>query len=221
MEATTMRQETNFRVRREPSRTCAGCRTRIWLGKAAGADSGRADREGSFRVVLGLSEGGRHDVVVDIAGRSFGRGAHVHAQPACLAKACAGGFSRAFRRQVVIDAARLGRDVSAAADRRIEGLLLGARRAGLLEFGENAKGAEAANTPLFVVARDAGSSVLRGPLRQAVAEGRILGWRTQEALGALFSRQLVAIVAVRHAGVAREIRRACSLSESLGVVTSL
>jgi predicted RNA-binding protein YlxR (DUF448 family) len=222
MEATTMRQETNFRVRREPSRTCAGCRARIWLGKSAGADSGRADREGAFRVVLGLSEGGRHDVVVDIAGRSFGRGAHVHAQPACLAKACAGGFSKAFRRQVVIDPARLGRDVSAAADRRIEGLLLGARRAGLLAFGEDAKGAAAAaNTPLFVVARDAGSSVLRGPLRQAVAEGRILGWRTQEALGALFSRQLVAIVAVRHAGVAREIRRACSLSESLSVVTSL
>jgi hypothetical protein len=171
-------------------------------------------------VVLGLSEEGKHDVAVDVAGRSFGRGAHVHALAACLIKACAGGFSKAFRRQVVVDAARLGRDASAAADRRVEGLLLGARRAGLLAFGEDAKGPEAEGTPLFIVACDAGSSVLGGRLRQAVADGRVLVWRTEEALGTLFSSELVAIVAIRHGSVAREIRRARSMSESLGLIGS-
>jgi predicted RNA-binding protein YlxR (DUF448 family) len=205
-----MRQETKSGVRREPSRTCAGCQAPI-VGAA---------REAALRLVLGLSEGGQHGVAVDLAGRSFGRGAHVHAQVACLAKACAGGFSRAFRRKVVVDKAQLGREVSAAADRRIEGLLLGARRAGLLAFGENAKGPEADGMPLFVVACDAGSSALGGRLRQAVADGRVLAWRTQVALGTLFSRELVSVIGIRHGSVAREIRRAKSMSESLGAIGS-
>jgi len=221
VQAEMTRQETTP-VRREASRTCVGCRALIPTGKSAAADRDGAAREGAFRVVLGLPEAGRYDVAVDLAGRSFGRGAHVHAQPACVVKACAGGFSKAFRCQVVVDPVQLGREASAAADRRIEGLLLGARRAGLLAFGEEAKSGEAANnTPLFIVARDAGSSVLRGMLRQAVAEGRVLAWRTQEALGSLFSRELVSIVAVRHGSVSREIRRARGVAESLGGVDPL
>jgi len=193
--------------RRETSRTCAGCRARI-----AGAEM-----ESSFRVVLGLSDlKGRHDVAVDLAGGSFGRGAHVHASSACVAKACAGGFSHAFRRPVVADAAQVGKQVADGADRRIEGLLLGARRAGLLGFGEDAKRAAEGEVPLVVVAKDAGSSALGGPLRQAVADGRVVAWRTKAELGHLFAREAVAIVAVRHAVVAREIRSAMRLAEGVG-----
>jgi predicted RNA-binding protein YlxR (DUF448 family) len=188
----------------KPSRTCVGCHARI----------DGVEREGSFRVVL--AEG---SVAVDLAGSSFGRGSHVHATEGCVAKACAGGFSKAFRCQVVVDPHKLAEDVAAAASRRIEGLLLGARRAGLLAFGEEAKGSSADDTPLFIVARDAGSSALGGPLRQAVADGRVLPFGTKESLGKLFSRELVALVAVRHESVAREIRKANSLTESL--VTSL
>jgi predicted RNA-binding protein YlxR (DUF448 family) len=186
-----------------------GCRAPI-LGQAP---------EGAFRVVLGLAEAGGNGVAVDLAGRSFGRGAHLHAEASCLAKACSGGFSKAFRRNVVVDKARLERDLSAAADRRIEGLLLGARRASLLAFGEEARGL-AGSAPLVVVARDAGPSVLRGPVRQAIASGRVLAWGTEETLGSLFSRELVAIVVVRHASVAREVRRARGVTESLGVADS-
>jgi predicted RNA-binding protein YlxR (DUF448 family) len=187
----------------KPSRTCVGCHARIERVDGEGRDA--------FRVVL--AEG---SVAVDLAGSSFGRGAHVHASEACVAKACAGGFSKAFRCKVVADPEKLTEDVAAAGARRIEGLLLGARRAGHLAFGEEARGFSADETPLFIVARDAGPSALGGSLRQAVADGRVLPFGTKETLGKLFSRELVALVAVRHESVAREIRKANSLWASLG-----
>jgi predicted RNA-binding protein YlxR (DUF448 family) len=188
-------------------RTCAGCRARI----------GSAEMESSFRVVLGLADPeGRHEVVVDLAGGSFGRGAHVHATAVCVAKACAGGFSHAFRRPVGSKVGVVAEALVAAADRRIEGLLLGARRAGWLAFGEDAKRAAEGDLPLVVVAKDAGQSALGGSLRQAVADGRVVAFRTKAELGRLFSRELVAVVAVRHTAVAREIRSASRLAESVG-----
>jgi predicted RNA-binding protein YlxR (DUF448 family) len=186
----------------KPVRTCVGCHARF----------DAAERDGAIRVVLGLEERGAHPVLVDLAGGSFGRGAHVHASSACLAKACAGGFSKAFRCAVKADATELARDIEKAASRRIEGLLLGARRAGFLAFGEDAKGHAADGTPLFLLATDAGPSASGGPIRQAIAEGRVLPWGTKESLGKLFSRELVAVVAVRHESVAREIRKASNLS---------
>lgn len=204
MEVETMRDE-RPQERREASRTCVGCRSGIVK-----------DAEASFRVVLVPGEGGRHEVAVDLAGGSFGRGAHIHATAACIAKAHAGGLSRAFKCQVAGDPGALARNVVAAADRRIEGLLLGARRAGLLAFGEEAKRAIEGGAPLTLVAKDAGSSASGGPLREAVAEGRVVAWRTKAELGLLFSRELVALVTVRHAAVAREICRARSLSEIVG-----
>ena len=206
MEVETMRDDKAVE-RRETSRTCAGCRARIT----------REDMESSFRVVLGLADPeGRHEVVVDLAGGSFGRGAHVHATSACVAKACAGGFSHAFRRPVGANVERVAVALVAAADRRVEGLLLGARRAGLLAFGEEAKRAAEGNVPLVIVAKDAGGSALGGSFRQAVADGRVVAWRTKAELGRLFSREVVAVVAVRHEAVAREIRSALRLAEGVG-----
>jgi len=206
VEVETMRDE-KLAGRRETSRTCAGCRARI----------NAAEMESSFRVVLGLADPeGRHEVVVDLAGGSFGRGAHVHATSACVAKACAGGFSHAFRRPVGSKSGVVVEALVAAADRRIEGLLLGARRAGWLAFGEDAKRAAEGDLPLVVVAKDAGQSALGGSLRQAVADGRIVAFRTKAELGRLFSREVVAIVAVRHGAGAREIRSASRLAESVG-----
>jgi predicted RNA-binding protein YlxR (DUF448 family) len=158
----------------------------------------------------------RYGIAVDVAGSAFGRGAHVHANPGCLAKACRGGFSRAFRCEVVADAAMLAGDVAANMDRRIEGLLLGARRAGMLAFGEDAREAVQNGAPLVLVARDAGGSAGRS-VAQAMTEGRAMAWRTKAALGVLFARSEVALVAIRHEGVANEIRRARSLADSVGV----
>jgi predicted RNA-binding protein YlxR (DUF448 family) len=205
MQAVTMPKQNPLRTGGEkPSRTCVGCHARI----------DAAERDGTVRFVCDPTEG---RVVVDLAGGSFGRGAHVHATRACLVKACSGGgFSKAFRCQVKADAGELAGEIQRAATRRIEGLLVGARRAGHLAFGEEAKGHGAGETPLFILATDAGPSASGGPLREAIAEGRVLPFGTKESLGHLFSRELVAVVAVRHESVAREIRKTSSLTESVG-----
>jgi predicted RNA-binding protein YlxR (DUF448 family) len=186
------------------ARTCVGCRAPI------------SDDAGAIRVVLGLAgDGGRHDVAVDLAGGSFGRGARVHATPACLHKACHGGFARTWKREIAKDPTSLARDIVAATARRVEGLLLGARRAGHLAFGEEARRAVGAGAPLTVVARDAGEGATGGPVRYAVAEGRAVAWSTKAGLGLLFSRDEVALVAIVHDAVAREILRAIRLAESV------
>lgn len=208
MQVETMRQPKELR-RREPDgrvRTCVGCRSGI----------ARDDEDASFRVVLGSARAdGLREVAVDLAGGSFGRGAHVHASRACIDKACAAGLSRAFRCGVAAEPGAVARDVALAADRRVQGLLLGARRAGLLSFGEDARRAIEAGAPLVIVARDAGQSALGGPVGAAIAGGRALAWETKEELGRLFGRELVAIVAVRHEVVARRIRGAARLAEAV------
>ncbi len=199
-------------VGRERTRTCAGCQRR--------AVAFRHDL--IFRVVLGpaSSSSGRgacaRGVAVDVAGSAFGRGAHIHADPACLAKACRGGLSRAFRCEVVADATVLASDVARGVDRRVEGLLLGARRAGMVALGEDAREAVQKGAPLVIVASDAGASAARS-VGHAVAEGRAVAWRTKAALGTLFARNEVALVAIRHEGVASEILWARSLADSVGV----
>src|SRR5580692_1115312 len=74
------------------TRTCAGCQKR------------EDEAQGRLvRIVLGQAPGGLgvspkgpgsspRPVVVDVASSAFGRGAHVHPDPACVKKACSGGF---------------------------------------------------------------------------------------------------------------------------------
>jgi predicted RNA-binding protein YlxR (DUF448 family) len=213
MDTETMREPAES-TRRERSRTCVGCQERVPVSA----------QDSMLRVVLGSSPSSgergarKHGVAVDVAGSAFGRGAHIHATRECLVKACRGGLSRAFRCEVVADASVLASDVVAGMDRRVEGLLLGARRAGILAFGEDAREAVQNGAPLVVIACDAGASAGRA-VAQAVAEGRALVWRTKATLGALFARSEVAMVAIRHEGVASEIRRARSLADNVGVAT--
>src|SRR5512147_2640621 len=106
---------------RPRERTCVGCR--------------RADApERLVRLVLGSA--GR--VAPDLAGKAFGRGAWVHPSPACLGKATPRGLSRSFRSEITTSATELWPMLKAAADRRIEGLLGGAHRAGRLAIGATA-----------------------------------------------------------------------------------
>src|SRR5436309_6152262 len=103
-------------------RMCAGC------GKRDSVDA-------LVRVVVDPSSG---EVVMDLAGTGFGRGAHVHAAPACVVKALKSGFARVFKMAVKGDPKIVGAQIIESADRRIEGLLGGARRGKLVAVGGDA-----------------------------------------------------------------------------------
>ncbi|HEY8946850.1 MAG TPA: YlxR family protein, partial [Polyangiaceae bacterium] len=98
-------------------RTCVGCRAAV-------------DAAELVRLVLS-PEG---DLLVDLHGGSFGRGAWVHPRPSCLA-AAPSALSRALHAQVRSTPADLVALLRSAAARRIQGLLLAARRTRRLETG--------------------------------------------------------------------------------------
>jgi predicted RNA-binding protein YlxR (DUF448 family) len=183
-------------------RTCAGC--------------GRTDTPRAFlRVVMGPETGGEHEVIVDVGGSSVGRGAHVHPAFDCLAKACKGGFARSFKAKVRANVNELVTQIGEAHDRRVTGLILGARRAGHVQIGTDASCEALTRGPaLAVVACDAGSVVKKDEVRRAAAEGRAVVWKDKAELGKLFGRDEVGIFCVTHAEIAREIQEARSRSEA-------
>lgn len=177
------------RAPKRPVRTCVGC--------------GQRDDAGAMvRLVLG--EGG--EVAFDLAGGAFGRGAHVHARPECLEKAPRG-LSRAFKQDVRADAREVGAALVAACDRRAAGLVMAARRTRALAVGADASlEAVRKGAPLLVVAVDAGNAATAHEVARAVAEGRAVAWKTKSDLGAWIGEDAVAMLAVRHAGIAGELK---------------
>jgi len=188
---------------RGPVRTCAGC------GK-------RDTAQALLRVVFDPSSG---EIAVDFAGSSFGRGGHVHPSMDCLQKAAKSGFARVFspsgaskgpKTKVVADASALASAIVAGADRRIEGLLTGAKRARQVAFGADAVVGvlREGKTSLVVVARDAAAAAQLGEVRDAIATGRAIAWSNKEHLGRLLRAETgnaVAVCAVLNAGVATAI----------------
>ena len=120
-------------------RTCVGCRKE----EEAGA---------MIRLVLG-DDGA---LVVDLAGRSFGRSAWVHPRVDCLTRAARGGAAKSFKAAVKTDAVELIGAVRYAADRRVEALVSGARGAGRIAAGSDVsrKAYEDGKAALLVVASD-------------------------------------------------------------------
>lgn len=200
---------------RGATRTCAGCQARF---ERDADEASPADLH--VRVVLGPTAAGeKAEVAVDFAGTSFGRGAHVHVRPACIERACRGGLARAFKRPVAATPRSLARQIVEAAEQRIRGLLLGARRAKLLAFGDEAReGMQNGKATLAIVATDAGGSGTKGALLGAVKEGRVVAFGTKADLGALFGREEVAVVAVTHPGVAAQIHCARAAADAVSVL---
>jgi predicted RNA-binding protein YlxR (DUF448 family) len=156
------------------------------------------------------------ELAVDLAGGTFGRGAHVHPSRECLAKAARGGFSRAFKTKVTIDPVALAKQIVDASERRIAGLVVGARRAQRLAVGADAAfEALASGAPLLLVACDAGGVGRSTEVSGAVAEGRAIVLLTKSALGALLGRDEVAIAAVKTDGIADEIRRVYFMADAV------
>jgi predicted RNA-binding protein YlxR (DUF448 family) len=190
----TTEQDKNDRRSERSLRTCAGC------GK-------RDSAEAVVRVVLEPSSG---EIAVDIAGSDHGRGAHVHPSPACVVKAIKGGFAKSFKSKVTCTPQSFGEQIVAAADRRIEGLLGGARRAKQLAIGSDAsrEALQKEEAVLVVVACDAAAAAELSEVRRAIGEGKAVAFSDKKRLGALFNKDEVAVCAVLHQGVAAAVTSA-------------
>jgi predicted RNA-binding protein YlxR (DUF448 family) len=185
----TSEREPNARASKKPERTCAGC----------GQHAAAADL---VRVVADPSSGA---LAVDLAGSGFGRGAHVHGTMPCIEKAMKAGFARVFKGKVTADPP-LPTQIVAAADRRIEGLLTGARRAGQLTVGGDAVvEALKEGASLVIVARDAAAAAKLTEVERAIAAGKAIAFGDKQRLGSLMNRDEVAVLAVLHAGVAEAV----------------
>lgn len=192
-----------------PQRTCAGCAKSVPADELVRVvvDEGtadRADRSGETSAASMASGEGGAKLAVDLADSKFGRGAHVHPSPDCLAKALKTGFSRAFKTKIASTMEEVGGQIVASADRRIEGLLAGAKRARLVVSGSDTvrEALREGTARLVVVARDAAAAVKVTEIEQAITEGTAMAWGNKQSLGALFGRDEVAVCAVLHEGVA-------------------
>lgn len=197
------------RVRRKgqgPERTCIGC--------------GKADvREHLVRVVVGPDG----EVAFDLAGGTFGRGAHVHPSVSCVEKAASKGLSRSFGMAVRCDAASLCQLLVEAADRRIEGLLSSAARSGLVVIGF-----EAVDTALMredlalaVVARDAGGCSSSRSIQKAVSEGRAVAWGTKALLASLVCRVEVSVLGIQSAKIGASVLMTCRAADGVRSVSEV
>lgn len=165
-----------------------------------------------MRLVLG-PEGA---IAVDLAGGSFGRGAHVHPSPACFAKAPKG-LARSFRAPVRASAADLASALREAADRRVEGLLASAVRSGRAVVGADAvvAGLGSGEVALVVVACDAAAAAQLPAVARAVAEGRSVAWGDRQRLGDLARKPEVAVLGVTAASIAQAIATAVRFGSSV------
>jgi predicted RNA-binding protein YlxR (DUF448 family)/ribosomal protein L7Ae-like RNA K-turn-binding protein len=174
-----------------PRRQCAGC------AKRDSADD-------LVRVVLDPADG---SLAIDLADSRFGRGAHMHASKECAQKALRGGFAKVFKCKVEGTVESLAEQILVAADRRIEGLLAGARRGKLAISGSDVVRAayREGTAAMIVVASDAAAAAKLSEIQDAVAQGKAIGWSNKQRLGAIFGRDEVAVCAVLHEGVAKAI----------------
>src|SRR6185312_13484247 len=183
-------------ARKASTRTCVGC-------------GQRDDAPELLRLVVAGDE-----VAFDLAGGSFGRGAHLHARPGCIARAPKG-LGRAFKGAGDrVDAAELGQRLVAACDRRMAGLLLSAHRLRQVAVGADASvEAMRRGAPVAIVACDAGKVASSREVQDLVAEGRVFAWKTTMELGALLGEGAVAICAVSHTGIAAELKKMRSAAD--------
>jgi predicted RNA-binding protein YlxR (DUF448 family) len=172
-------------------RQCAGCAKRDFA-------------DALVRVVLDPADG---SLAVDLADSRFGRGAHMHASRECAQKALRGGFAKVFKCKVEGTVESLAEQILVAADRRIEGLLAGARRGKLAISGADVVRAayREGTAAMVVVASDAAAAAKFPEIQDAVARGLAIGWSNKQRLGAIFGRDEVAVCAVLHEGVAKAI----------------
>jgi predicted RNA-binding protein YlxR (DUF448 family) len=179
-------------------RTCVGCKT-------------SGDPQDLLRLVVGPDG----EVVPDLGGGAFGRGAWVHPRPTCLADAVRGGLSRGLKAKVTADLPQVLGLLRDAASRRTLSLLQAAQRAHQVALGTAAlEDAErGGNVELLVLAKDAKASADLSAVRRLGQGGRVRFFKTKAELGALFGRDELALVGLLSRDFSQEVSRMISVSE--------
>ncbi len=186
-----------------PVRTCVGCRS-------------TAARDELLRFAFADDP---PRIAPDPSRRLGGRGASVHPRRSCLEKAVTrGGFARAFRRPVEVDAERLIADASNQYKRRVAGLLLAGLRARHLVVGTDAvRGALAGpkKPVMLLVAKDAAGR--RDELADGVTRlgGACVAYGDKATLGRLFGRETLGVVGILDSGIAHEVALAARCVDEL------
>lgn len=194
------------------ARTCVGCGGRVPRDRV---------RLELVRVVLSPDD----RPVVDLGGssaswrsveptRRVGRGAWIHARPACLSAGARRGLARSLRTRVVTDGEELARQIALAATRRVEALLSSARRANKAAIGSTAAANASGRLRLLLVARDAAAAAQEAHVAHALNEGRVLVWGDKAGLArSLNWARPVAVIAITDDGLAEALRHAVALSQ--------
>jgi uncharacterized protein len=179
-------------------RTCVGCRA-----------------SGPPQDLVRLVVGPDGEVVPDLAGGAFGRGAWVHPRAACVDGAVRGGLSRGLKVKVTTTVPVVVGLLREAAARRTLSLIQSAQRAQLAVLGT--AGLEEAErdgrVELLVLASDAKASADLSAVRRLARAGRVRFFKTKAELGAAFARDELALVGLLSPDLSREVSRMISVSE--------
>lgn len=155
------------------------------------------------------------EVVPDLSGGAFGRGAWVHPRPACVADAVRGGLSRGLKTKVTASVAEVTQLLRTAAARRTLSLLQAAERGRLAALGTTAleEAERDDRVELLVLAGDAKASAELSAVTRLGQRGRVRLFKTKAELGAAFGRDELALVGLLSADLSREVSRMISVSE--------
>jgi predicted RNA-binding protein YlxR (DUF448 family) len=155
------------------------------------------------------------EVVPDMAGGAFGRGAWVHPRHACLNDAVRGGLSRGLKTKVTTTLPELVALLRDAASRRALSLLQAAQRARLAAVGTIAleEAERDDRVELLVLAGDAKASATLSPVLRLGQRGRVRLFKTKAELGAAFKRDELALVGLLSTDLSQEVSRMISVSE--------
>ena len=179
-------------------RTCVGCRA-----------------SGPPQDLVRLVVGPDGEVVPDLSGGAFGRGAWVHPRMTCLEGAVRGGLSRGLKTPIKTDVAQVVSHLRDAAARRTVSLLQAAQRAQKAVLGTAAleEAERDGRVELLVLANDAKASADLSAVRRLGQRGRVRLFKTKAGLGAAFKRDELALVGLISPDLSQEVSRMISVSE--------
>lgn len=195
-------------IKRVPIRTCVGCGTTDHAEELLRVGFAPADVDPAPSARLIIDVHSKRSAL----GHGDGRGAWVHARPACIKAACTRGFSRAFKQDLQLPARDFYRRLKEVSERQLEGLVLAAWRSRRLVYGGDAVKEALPTAALAILATDARSVAKETYVQEAASRGKMSLWSTKVQLGKWLGRSEVGVLAVMDGAIAVAMKRAIALS---------